>query len=487
MSLAPPSEPENPRQPSLLRALGPGMAIAIVVGNVIGSGIYVKPGGIARDAGDFRVIIAAWIIGGLICLLGSLCVAELGSMLPQAGGLYVYLREAYGRPIAFLFGWTDFLFNKPASIGALTVVFVGTLFGLAGLKSDPWFELAIETAIIVAMAWINVLGVIWGGRLQGGTTIAKAGFLAGVAILPFAMAFLGHVPLVTENLVTAVAPQKPSLSTQFAAALLGILWAYNGWEALGSVAEEIREPQKNIPRALFGGLGILIVLYVSANVAYHLALPMEKIVASGEHTAERMFEVLLGPGGRTLMAVGVLLSTFGGINSNTLLGPRVSFAMGRDGVFFQSLGWVHATYRTPAFAIIVQAAMAIGLVLASSILVHVFRTFGTTTVFDILTNYVVFASSIFYMLAVVGVVILRRTRPDLPRPYRTLAYPYVPVLYAAFYIWFLLEVYRGDPKQANIGLGLIALGIPVYLWWQRWGGGRTAGSSNARSDGDSAV
>jgi basic amino acid/polyamine antiporter, APA family len=470
MSLTPQSESPAPHQPTLLRALGPGMAMAIVVGNVIGSGIYVKPGGIARDAGDFRVILAAWVIGGLICLLGSLCIAELGAMLPQAGGLYVYLREAYGRPVAFLYGWTDFLFSRPASIGALTVIFVGTLFELGGWTSGPWGQLAIQTVIIAAMAWINVLGVIWGGRVQGITTIAKAGFLAGVAALPFAMAFFGHAPLEPANLASVVTPKQTLLSTQFAAALLGVLWAYNGWEALGSVAEEIRDPQKNIPRALFGGLGILIVLYVSANIAYHVALPMEKIVSSGEHAAERMFETLLGPGGRTLMAVGLLLSTFSGINSNTLLGPRVSFAMGRDGVFFRSLGWVHASYRTPAFAIVVQAAMSIGLVLVSSILVHVFHSFGTTTVFDILTNYVVFASSIFYMLAVVGVVILRHNRPDLPRPYRTFAYPYVPFLYAAFYAWFLYEVYLGDPLQANIGLGLIALGIPVYYFWQRWPG-----------------
>ena len=461
---------QSSSQPTLLRALGPGMAMAIVVGNVIGSGIYVKPGGIARDAGDFRVILAAWIIGGLICLLGSLCIAELGAMLPQAGGLYVYLRKAYGRPIAFLYGWTDFLFSRPASIGALTVVFVGTLFELGGWTTGPWEPLAIETAIIVAMAWINVLGVIWGGRLQGITTIAKAGFLAGVAALPFAMAFFGHTPLDPANLASAVTPEKPLLATQFAAALLGVFWAYNGWEALGSVAEEIRDPQKNIPRSLFGGLGILIVLYVSANIAYHIALPMQKIVDSGEHTAERMFETLLGPAGRTLMAVGVLLSTFSGINSNTLLGPRVSFAMGRDGVFFRSLGWVHASYRTPSFAIVVQAAMSIGLVLISSVLVHVFHSFGTTTVFDILTNYVVFASSIFYMLAVLGVIILRHKQPEMPRPYRTLAYPYVPLLYGAFYAWFLCEVYLDKPLQANIGLGLIALGVPVYIGWQRWQG-----------------
>ena len=207
------------------------MAMAIVVGNVIGSGIYVKPGGIARDAGSFSVILAAWIVGGLICLMGSLSIAELGAMLPQAGGLYVYLREAYGRPVAFLFGWTDFLFSRPASIGALTVIFIGTLLEMAGWRIDAWSALAFEIDIILAMAWVNILGVIWGGRLQGLTTIAKGAFLAGVAILPFAAAYFGYAPLEAANLATTVTPQKPTLSTQFAAALLGVLWAYNGWEA----------------------------------------------------------------------------------------------------------------------------------------------------------------------------------------------------------------------------------------------------------------
>ncbi len=460
------SGPEAPA--TLRRALGPGMAIAVVVGNVIGSGIYAKPGGIARDAGDFRVILAAWVIGGLICLLGALCLAELGAMLPRAGGLYVYLREAYGRPVAFLYGWTDFLFSRPASIGALTVFFVGSLFQLGGWKGDASLILAIQVAVIVGMAWVNVLGVIWGGRLQGLTTIAKAGFLAGVAALPFLVSCIGRVPLALSNLSTSVTPERLSLPTQFAAALLGVLWAYNGWEALGSVAEEIREPQKNIPRALIAGLAILIVLYVSATVAYHVAMPMQQIKDSGDHAAERMSELLLGPRGRTLMSIGLMLSAFGGINSNTLLGPRVSFAMGRDGVFFRSLGWIHVVYRTPAFAIIVQAGMSIGLVIASSMLIERFEALRRKSVFDLLSEYVVFASSIFYMLAVVGVLVLRRRLPDAARPYRVLGYPGVPLFYAAFYAWFLFEVYRGQPEQSTIGLGLIALGLPVFVCWQRF-------------------
>jgi APA family basic amino acid/polyamine antiporter len=440
------------------------MAMAVVVGNVIGSGIYVKPGGIARDAGDFRVILAAWVIGGVICLLGSLCLAELGTMLPKAGGMYVYLREAYGRPIAFLFGWTDFLFSKPASIGALTVVFVGMATKVGRTRLDTWTEVVVESAVIAGLAWINILGVIWGGRVQALTTIAKALFLAGVALLPLAAAAFLAVPLEPANLASSVVPAKDTLPKAFAAALLGVLWAYNGWESLGAVGEEIREPQKNIPRALFGGLGILIVLYVSATVAYHLALPMSELVAARDHGAERMCEVLLGSNGAVLMTFGIMLSTFGGINSNMLLGPRVSFAMGRDRVFFRSLGWVHASYRTPAFAILVQAVMAVALVIGSSVLVQRYQ--WEHSVFDILTDYVVFASSIFYALSVMAVLILRRTRPDLPRPYRTLGYPLVPFIYTLFYCWFLFEVYRGDPRQAKIGLVLIGLGIPVYFLYR---------------------
>jgi basic amino acid/polyamine antiporter, APA family len=417
------------------------------------------------------VILAAWVIGGLICLMGSLCLAELGAMLPTAGGLYAYLREAYGQPVAFLFGWTDFLFVKPASIGALTVIFFRMVTKIGQTQLDAWTEVALQSTVIAAMAWINILGVIWGGRMQALTTIAKAGFLAGIALLPFAAAAWLSEPLQPANLATTVVPAKDTLSAAFAAALLGVLWAYNGWESLGAVGEEIREPQRNIPRALFVGLGIVIVLYISATVAYHLVLPMSelaqplsKLKDARDHGAERMCEALLGSRGALLITVGIMLSTFGGINSNMLLGPRVSFAMGRDRVFFRSLGWVHASYRTPAFAILVQAVMAVALVIGSSVLVERYK--WEHTVFDILTDYVVFASSIFYALTVIAVLVLRRTRPDLPRPYRTLGYPVVPIAYTLFYCWFLYEVYRSDPRQANIGLVLIALGIPVYFGLQ---------------------
>lgn len=444
------------------------MAIAIVVGNVIGSGIFAKPGKIAADGGDFPLIISAWVVGGLICILGALCYAELSAMLPRAGGTYVYLREAYGRPLAFLFGYTDFLFARPASAGALSVIFVGSLSKVIEQPFNPVWQVSLCLLLIFFLGWVNIVGVIWGGRMQGATTLLKAGFLSLVAALPVIVWLMGRDAGSFANYSTTVTPAESGLSSRFALVLLAIMWAYNGWDQITPVAEEIREPQRNIPLAMFAGIGILIVLYVSANLAYHAVLSMQQVRAAGDHAAEEMVMALLGSGGSKLMSVGVMLSTFGAINSNMLLGPRVSFAMGRDDVFFRQLGRVHVNYRTPAIAIVVQMLMAAGLVIGSAVLVYAVEGYEDTTVFDLLTNYVIFSSSIFFVLTVVSVFILRRTHPEWERPYRTWGYPVVPAVYVAFYVWFLFNVYRSEPTEANIGLGLIALGLPIYYGWRAW-------------------
>jgi len=463
-----PLSPDVESRPGLLRALGPGMAVAIVVGNVIGSGIFAKPGKIAADGGDFPLIISAWVIGGLICFLGALCYAELAAMLPRAGGTYVYLREAYGRPTAFLFGYTDFLFARPASVGALSVIFVGSLSQVIEEPFNPFWQVALCLMLIAFLGWVNIIGVIWGGRMQGGTTVLKAGFLALVALLPVIVWLSGRESGSWENYSTSVTPSESSLSTRFALVLLAIMWAYNGWNHVTPVAEEIREPHRNIPLALFAGIAILIVLYVSANLAYHAVLPMSQIRAAGDHAAEDVVKALLGSGGSKMMSVGIMLSTFGAINANMLLGPRVSFAMGRDDLFFRSLGRVHVNYRTPAVAILVQMVMAAGLVIGSAVFVSAVEGFEDTTVFDLLTDYVIFSSSIFFMLTVLSVFVLRRLHPDWERPYRTWGYPVVPLVYVLFYVWFLFNVYQQKPTEANIGLGLIALGLPLYYAWRAW-------------------
>jgi len=493
-----PLSPEIESRPGLLRALGPGMAIAIVVGNVIGSGIYAKPGKIAAEAGDFRLIITAWVLGGVLCILGALCFAELAVMLPRAGGLYVYLREAFGRPVAFLYGWSEFVFGRPASIGALSMIFVGSLGKVIGSDFDSVVEILLAFLIISLMAWVNVMGVIWGGRIQGATTVLKAGFLALVAVLPFLMPLFGKPGISTENyrpirLVerqsvaeaedadqqtsaldgAQTASAGKSLAGQFALVLLAVMWAYNGWHGITPMAEEIRNPQRNIPLALFLGIGLLIVLYVSANIAYHGVVPMDEMAKpeNQEHVAEITVSKLLGPLGLKFMSASVMLSVLGAINSNMLLGPRISFAMGRDDAFFRQLGRVHVNFRTPALAIIVQALMGMLLIVASAILVRFAVAFREKNIFDVLTDYVIFSASIFYMLAVLAVFVLRKKHADWERPYRTLGYPVVPLAYLAFYTWFLYYVYLRQPVEASIGVVLILLGLPIYFVYRAWARG----------------
>jgi len=489
-----PLSPTVESRPGLLRVLGPGMAIAIVVGNVIGSGIFAKPGRIAADAGDFGLIISAWIAAGVICLMGALCFAELAVMLPRAGGLYVYLREAYGRPVAFLFGWSEFLFGRPASVGALSVLCVGSLAKSIRWNPGTSEQILVAVLLIVGMAWVNIVGAIWGGRMQGATTIVKAGFVALVAALPFVLMGMGRSGVVAANYSSTVIPVQTTTAGRFAIVLLSVMWAYNGWHGITPVAEEIRDPQRNIPRALFGGIGLLIVLYVSANIAYYGVLPMERIAAAGDHAAEAVVKSLLGSNGSTIMSLGVVVSTLGAINSNMLLGPRVSFAMGRDDVFFRQLGRVHVNYRTPAVAIAVQGVMAVVLILSAAAWVNtnrppavdqspmasnaapvpsqqtapVQRPKTVSGVFEMLTNFVVFSASIFYVLAVAAVVVLRRSHPEWERPYRTFGYPVVPLAYLAFYVWFLYYVFHGKPAAAGIGIVLILAGLPCFYLWKQW-------------------
>ena len=465
----PQPEPSAAEAPSLLRALGPVMAIAIVVGNVIGSGIFAKPGRIAAEAGRFDLIMAVWVVGGILCLLGALCFAELATMLPHAGGLYVYLREAYGKLTAFLFGWQEFLFNRPASTAALSMIFVGSLdIALKGVEFSLFQTLALAIALQLLAAGINVVGVLWGGTVQAATTLIKSSFVAFVAVLPFALELGGRDVVQTANFAATITPATDSLATQIAAVLLAVMWAYNGWHGIAPVAEEIRNPQRNIPIALFSGIGLLILLYLGANLAYHAVVPMSEMALEDnqEHVAEIMVERLLGEWGGKLMAIGVMVSTLGAINSNLLLGPRVPFAMGRDKVFFPILGEVHARFRTPAVAILVQGGLGVVLVLVSAVLVEYVEYFQKKSIFSLLTDCIIFVSSIFYALSVGAVLILRRKQPDKERPYRTLGYPVTPILYIVVYTWFLFYVFMGNPVEALIGLGMIAAGVPVYRCWR---------------------
>ena len=493
--------------PKLKRALGPWMALAVVVGNVIGSGIFLKPGIIAQACGSFPVIISVWLLGGLLCILGALCFAELATMLPHAGGLYVYLRKAYGRLPAFLFGWNELLFARPASIGALAVAFVGSLNLAVGWSQSSNRDLALAIILICAMAWINIVGVLWGGRVQLATTAVKVVFLAMVAASPWVIA-----PLVTDgvdlaNYGTTAPPRTLGLAAQVGVVLLAVKWAYNGWHGVTPLTEELHHPQRNIPLALFGGIGILIVLYLAANLAYHGVLSMSEMQAAGDHAAERMLLKLVGPAGQTAMSLVIMCSTFGAINTNLLQSPRITFAMGRDGAFFRDLGRVHATYRTPAVAIFVTSLMSVLFVLAVALAQSAFRgvelidgsgelarkvldSLHNESMFGLLTNFVIFSSSLFYMMAVLAVIVLRVRRPDWDRPYRTWGYPLVPVAFLVVYVWFITQIYFSSPLESRIGLILIALGVPAFWLYRRFAatrdnsGDEDLGGANSETSSD---
>ena len=256
---------------ALPRVLGLAMAIAVVVGNTIGSGIFVKPGRIAAEGGSFQLIFSVWALGTLLCILGGLCLAELSSMYPKSGGFYVYLKEAYGPLPAFLFGWQEFLFARPASTGALAVVCVSSISRITNYpsfsESTPWQSVPITILLIFGVAWLNVVGVIWGARLQLATTLIKVSLVLAIAVLPW-LASLWTSPVVDlSRLSDKVTPNHPSIVSQFAAVLLAVMWAFNGWEGVVPISEEVKNPERNLPLALLFGIGILGVLYMGATLA----------------------------------------------------------------------------------------------------------------------------------------------------------------------------------------------------------------------------
>lgn len=428
------------------RGLGRTGAIALVLGSVIGSGIFFKPQEVAGLLGSVEWIIAVWALAGFLCLLGALSLAELAAMIPRAGGLYVYLREGYGKAVAFLYGWCLFLLVRPASTGALATAFSISLPIADNLK------FLVSIASIAVLAWVNVMGVAWGGRMQNLTTLIKVSFLLGVILLPW---FTGSVE--TENFTSTFEsdPNRVNINN-FMAALLAVMFAYNSWHEVTPLAEEIKEPQRNVPWALVVGVGVLTLLYVGTNIAYHSVLTMTE-VASEKNSAKAVMDHIFGPVGGSIMTALVMCSVFGTLNANLLHAPRVYFAMSRDGVFFPQFARVHATRRTPMAAILTQAGLGCVMILIA-----------TTTgedVFKVLSNLAVFGNSIFYLLAVFAVIILRRRQPTRDRPYRTFGYPWTPLVFVLCYACFLPSIFVARPLESWYGLGIIILGIPAFWIW----------------------
>ena len=437
---------------TLPRVLGPFDACMVVVRSVIGSGIFLKPGAAAQHLPNFGLIIGVWIVVGAVTLCGCLAVAELAAMLPQAGGTYVYLREAYGRLAAFLWGWTEFWIIRTGSIGALATA--TTIYLSEVIPLDRTGQEVVTIGLVMFLCVVNLVGTRWGARVQNVTSVLKIAFLALIIVLPY---LLGRAD--TANLQPLLpSTMDASLWRGITLAAIAVMWPYDGWINVAPVTEEIRDPHRNVPLALVAGFGVVMFVYVAANVSYHLVLPLEE-VANSRAVVFDMFKSLFSADTARWVALGVMCSTFGAVNSNLLTGPRILFAMARDGLLPRALSQVHSRYETPANAIILQG-------LWTTILIFVaFRVSEKPIeVFDNLTNLVVFGGLAFYAMAVAAVYVLRRSWPDVPRPYHTWGYPITPALYLIMAGVVMLSVLWNKPWTALAGIALIAAGVPYYAW-----------------------
>jgi APA family basic amino acid/polyamine antiporter len=472
----------SPASPSsnLVRGLGPLMAMALVVGTVIGSGVFKKPQKIAEDVSQFGLVALIWILGGALVLLGALAYAEVNVLLPRAGGNYVFLREAYGRLAGFLWGWVDFCIIRSASLAALATIFTESLHdilrneafqhavGLSpGMQLSFWQQRLVTVSALAALAWVNIRGVRWGGVVQLVVTIVKIGSLLAIAVLPFA-ALASWFAAPTRPNFDNLQPIWPSDWSSISlgglgSAFLGVLWAYHGWQNLAPVAEEVRSPQRNLPLALLGGVAIIITLYLGANLAYYLVVPRGRMVQLTQTTVATEFSLrLLGSLGAAAASAAVMSSVFGALNGNLLVGPRLLYAMGEDGLAPRQLREIHARYRTPALAIAVLAAWSSLQILSVAFLTWIGVLAESKSHFDRLTDFAMFGAVIFETLAVVSIFVFRRRWPDAERAYRCPGYPLTPALYVILPAFVLVNMFVHQRVEALAGVGFILLGGAVY-------------------------
>lgn len=426
----------------LPRKLGLLDSLAIVVGIVIGGGIFLVPNLVARNLASETSILAVWMFAGVASFFGALACAELGAALPSTGGQYVYIREAYGPLGGFLYGWTMFVVARTAQVSWMAVTF--SLYLSYFVPLTPVVSKALGIAAIIVFAAINYRGVSGGALVQKSFTFAKV--LGLLIIIVSAFFFRGSVPAASQT-----ATAQFSLG-HFGVALIACLLAYDGWVQVTFVAGEIRNPKRNILLALALGAGVCVAIYMLANLAYLHVMSIPEIAAS-DHVGASAAERTLGPAGGTLVAGIILLSIIGTLNGCFLTSPRIYFAQARDGLFFARFANVHPRFLTPAFAIVAQAIWAIVLLLS-----------GT---YETLLDYALFALWISYALMVAGVMVLRHKRPLLERPYRMWGYPVTPMLFLAVAVWFLVNTLIEKPGPSLAGLLLIATGVPVYFVWRK--------------------
>jgi basic amino acid/polyamine antiporter, APA family len=449
------------QNPELKRALGFWAAIAVVVGTTIGSGIFLVPTKMVNAVGSPAMVFAVWIFGGVLTLFGALTYAELSAALPGAGGEYVYLNAAYGPFFGFIYGWTQTWVAKPASIATLATGFftyLGNFFpGLGAvvytipLPIGPDFKPLdirygqfVGIALIVFLSVVNYLGVRVGGRVQIAVTALKVTLIGGVIL---AGLFSSHAN--TANFSTSVTPH-PGGVAGFFVALVAALWAYDGWNNAGMLGSEIEQPQKNLPRSLILGTVAIIAIYLLTNLTYFYVLSAPEVGSSSIVAADAMRRVL-GSFGGSAVSIAAMISIFAALNGSILSGSRVPYAMSQSRLFFPAIGRVHPKFRTPGPAIALLGAISCVITLSGQ--------------YDQLYTLVIFPSWILYGMTAASVIVLRKRRPDLPRPYRVAGYPVVPVLFVFVALALLYSTLLSSPRESGIGLVLIAAGLPFYFYW----------------------
>jgi len=460
----------------LLPRLGLITTVAVVVGNMIGSGIFKKAAPMAVDVQSAGLLLACWLIAGVVSFLGALSNAEVAGMIAEPGGYYAFFKRMYGRPFAFIFGWSSFTVMQTASIASIAYVFgesANALFTFPRLSEAwehvcvlgvffPFENLGVKTFTILTLLSItgaNYCGVVFGGLIASITTGLK---LAGIAVLVVLglcsnTGSLGHIMTSLGPAPHAHYASGLGLFGAMFAAMLGAFWAYDGWNNVTCLGGEVRNPKRNIPLALALGVGGVVGVYLLVNFVFVYVMSIDelKAVAATDNgiVGLEVMRKAFGGGAARLVAVLILLSTFGATNCQLLPTSRAFYAMARDGLFFKCAGRCHPRYRTPSTALVLEAVWASVLVLS-----------GT---FDQLSDMVIFASFIFYGAAAFGVVVLRRTMKDVPRPYRVHGYPFVPLLFTAFCFTLVVVTLWQRPREAAIGLALIMSGWPFYFYWAR--------------------
>jgi APA family basic amino acid/polyamine antiporter len=478
----PPEDTHHPTKPGFQQRLGLFDATMLVAGSMIGSGIFIVSAGITRDVGSAGWLLFVWVLTGFLTVSGALCYAELAAMMPHAGGQYVYLRQAYGTMPAFLYGWTLFLVIQTGTIAAVGVAFakfLGVLVPELGTSKEAkalYLDVGpitftagqlVGVAVIALLTAVNCLGVREGKWVQNFFTVAKTAALAGLVILGLTVAADWNIWAAntadlwggmtsTEEFGKMLKVVPFTLIAGFlviSGAMVGSLFSSDAWNNVTFIAGEVKNPRRNLPLSLALGTGLVIGLYLLANIAYLADLPLDGIRHAKDDRVGTAVLERVSPGfGVQLMAVAIMLSTFGCANGLILSGARLYYAMAHDGLFFESVGRLNR-HGVPAMGLVLQAIWASLLTFSGK--------------YNELLEFVIFAALLFYVLTVAGLFILRRTQPDVERPYRAVGYPVLPGLYVGLAGALMLGLLLAKPITAGAGLGIVLTGVPVYFFWHR--------------------